>query len=218
MLTHMLRAAQKNYANISLIQSGGAVEGNAANITLSGVQTKDIIFLLVSHNGATLTAPTGYTLYDSGTLNATSPSYFWKIYYKVMGATPDTSVGITDSITDGTAYVFYVFRNVNTTTPIQQFAKTGTVTTNPPSVTTTTKSMILIGGFGGNGASSAFTAAPSGYLNFNTQDATANADSNIAGATKVLSAPATEDPAAWSGTLSWAGQLGATIALNPNAI
>lgn len=217
MLQHMLRVVTK-YADISLIQSGGAMEGAAGNITLVGVQTNDIIFLLVSHNGNTLTAPTGYTLYDSGTLSTVNPSYFWKIYYKVMGATPDTSVGIVDSNNDGTAYVFYVFRNVNTTTPIQQFAKTTTVTTDPPSVTTTTKSMILIGGFGGNGSSSAFTAAPTGYSNFNTIDATGNADSNVAGATKVLSAPATEDPGAWSGTLNWAGQLGATIALNPKVI
>jgi hypothetical protein len=217
MLAHILRAVPKvavSYADISLIQSGGAVEGGASNITLSGVQTDDIIFLLVAHFSTTLTAPTGYTLYDSGVL---SGSFNWKIYYKVMGSTPDTSVGITDSNADATAYVFYVFRNVNTTTPIHQFAK-ATGTTNPPSVTTDRKSMILVGGFGGGSAGSNFTAAPTGYSNFNTQDATANNDSNVAGATKVLTAAATEDPGAWTGSFSWSGQLGATIALNPKTI
>lgn len=93
---------------------------------------------------AALTPPTGYSenqeLYSNGSSHDTNQA----IWYKFMGATPDTSVALpqSGSASDGVGAVIHVFRGVGTSTPIDvaSATATGIDSTNPdcPAITPST--------------------------------------------------------------------------------
>lgn len=106
---------------------GAATSGS---ITLPTSATGDVMIVAISSTGALPAVPAGWT---SAAAPGASGSDFLRVIYKVMGATPDTSVTITNLLTSSTA-VAQAYRNVNTTTPLDVAATTNSITTASTSV------------------------------------------------------------------------------------
>ena len=128
----------------------------------STLQENDIVVVYYGVSSTTdvdLSA-TGYTeladLYISDTYDA---NLF--VGYKIMGSTPDTTITFsqTGSADNAGAASILVFRNVNTTTPIDVTTTTATaantVLANPPAITPTTAGAWII--YGASGAHNAGT-------------------------------------------------------------
>lgn len=86
--------------------------------------TGDIVFVAVENSstvdrGAGALVPTGYTAAHTADYRNDNNDSNFQVSYKVMGATPDTTVDIpaTNSTSSGVAYAIYVFQGVDTTTP-----------------------------------------------------------------------------------------------------
>jgi hypothetical protein len=125
-----------------------------------GVLTGDLVVALLAAAGSsnfTMSMNTaGYTnLFDLYANNSYDANL--GLFYKVMGATPDTSAQTGSFLTGGDSVVLgiQVWRGVNTSTPIGASASainTGSTLANPPAITTTAKGSKVIA-FGNAAAS-----------------------------------------------------------------
>lgn len=92
--------------------------------------------------------PAGWTLETELFSNDTHAVNF-AVWWKFMGATPDTSVTLPDGVTgsDGCAATIHAFRGVNTTTPRDATtvtaAGTNTPHPDPPAITPTTTNALI---------------------------------------------------------------------------
>lgn len=97
---------------------------DAANVQPT-LQQGDIVLVAVENastvnrttaGGADVLVPSGYTGIGTHDYRDDSNDSNFRVSYKVMGATPDTSVSIpaSNATTAGVAYAIYVFRGVNT--------------------------------------------------------------------------------------------------------
>ena len=205
-------AAVTTYANISVVESGSSLGGTAGAITFNDIMQNDVVMLFIADAASgTYTVPAGYVLGASGVITGTY-RYAW--YYKVMGSVPDPGINLNDSNPDGSGFTYYVCRGVDASNPIMS-APSPFTGNNPPAVTTTRKSLVLAAIFGGNNASGNYTAAPAGYSGFQTIDATANNDADVASGWKAVSSATTEDPGAFTSGSAFSSQISVTIALNP---
>lgn len=111
--THAATSAQTyNFSNLR----------DAANAAPTLAQG-DIVYVAVENSstvnrGAGALVPSGYTAAHTADYRNDSNDSNFQVSYKVMGATPDTSVSIpaSNATTAGVAYVVYVFRGVDVTT------------------------------------------------------------------------------------------------------
>lgn len=148
------------------------------------------------------------------------------VSYKVMGGTPDTSVTVSaPSASDRDCVgVIFVFRGVNTTTPIDATTTTATginsLLANPPSITPVTAgAWIVAGGASGNNGQAGVSYSSSNLTGFKSVNSNVGAKGSSAGAGYYSSwTSGAFDPAAFTfsgidGTAySWAA---ATLALRP---
>jgi hypothetical protein len=199
------------------------------------LQQDDIVFFAVNVSTANVTrttadlTPSGYTAV--GTVNQQSDTYDtnFLVSYKVMGATPDTSVTppIGTSTAQGVTYVVYVFRGVDTTTPIDVTAQiTGGINTgvaNPPAITPSTAGA-WIAAFGCSALSGTtlftqpanMSATTNHFRTYNISATTQ--DSTIGGALYTSWASGAFDPDSFGGSTATANSWSAaTIALRPAA-
>src|SRR6478736_2981957 len=204
---------------ISLVGSaeGSKTTSGTYTINLPGGTTTDDLVLVVVGTSALYTTP---SINTSGYTNAVSyNSGAGKIeaFYKKMGGTPDSTVVINQSDFVGTylscAEVF-VFRGVDTTTPIDATATTtsgSSTTPDSPSITTATNGSAVISAVQSN-VNDASVTAPSGYGDQGDIGATGSASSTTAVAWKIVTAAGAEDPPSWTNfdSSSWAA---VTIAL-----
>ena len=126
--------------------SSSATNGGEITVDLSGLslQEDDLVLAVWTQasNGGTIgtMSTSGYT--SIATVSA-SDTYDTELAasYKFMGATPDTDfvIGNTDDASASNTAVAYVFRNVDTTTPLDVAATTGSATNTviPPQVAIT---------------------------------------------------------------------------------
>lgn len=145
------------------------------------------------------------------------------IFYKVMGAVPDISVDIgpTTNISYAGAAIVQVFRNVNTTTPIDVLTTTATGldtgVPNPPAITPiTTGAVIVVTGTSASALSLDFTSAE--LTNFRSIISPDSIDTALGSGWKAWTGGAF-DPAPFGGGTtsineSWAA---GTLALRPAA-
>jgi hypothetical protein len=176
----------------------------------------------------TLNITTGYTAAFTQVFqsDATTTSTKFGVWYKRMGATPDTQftrTGTGNTNDDGVIIV-QVWRNVDATTPLDVTPVTSqsadTAIPNPPAITpVTTNSIILVAAASGHtDGTDTYTAT---YLsNFRTVGNNGTFDST-AGMGSVAWTSGAYDPAAWtfSGTNSTNfSYVAATIALRPALI
>lgn len=200
----------ESYKDIVVVDSGGAL--GSVPVTFGDILQNDVVMLFIADAASnTYTVPSGYVLGGSGVITG---SYRYAWYYKVMGVTPDTGINLSDSNADGSGFTYYVCRGVDTSNPIMS-APSPFSGNNPPAVTTTRKSLVFAAIFGGNNASGNYTAAPAGYSGFQTVDATAFSDADVATGWKNVSSATTEDPGAFTSGSAFSSQISVTIALNP---
>lgn len=146
------------------------------------------------------------------------------VNWKIMGATPDTSVTClgSGSGTSGAAGIAYVWRYVDQTTPIDVTTTTATGTNsavpNPPSITPTTGgAMLTVVGAGTGAATDTAVTVPTGFGN--AAHATVDPGDAIVlnMCSKQWTGNGAEDPAAYTGWTtstsdSWCA---ATVAIRP---
>lgn len=146
------------------------------------------------------------------------------ICYKVMGATPDTSVTITQSASSanqGEPGLVYVLRNVNTTTPLDVTTTTASGTTaaiNPPAITPSSARSVIVAIGGSAHGGGLINYSSSNLINTNqlsintTYDATVFA--GMANWTSGAFNPATLTGFTGSSSDAWTA---ATLAIRPKA-
>ena len=139
---------------------------------------------LVIDDGTTAYTLLGTELYANDTFDANL-----RACYKFMGATPDTSVrfGSTGATTDGGVIGVYVFRGVDTTTPLDVTTTTATglngANADPASITPTTYGTAVVAIFGSAQDTTLVDLAdPNGLLNLTQQQQAANTNKIVAGA------------------------------------
>lgn len=206
------------YGNISYV--GGRLQsgnGSTSNITVSltsltggtdsSPQAGDIVIIAAQmFNGSDISYRlTNYTqitdLYKSGTLAYTN----FQVGYKIMGGTPDSTATITGgsgTISYPYAVAVHVWRNVDTTTPIDvtptTYTASATMRINPPALTPVTSGakIIIAGGGGQYSPSNAYYSAS--YLsNFISQGFAQSNYSSSIGIGGISWTSGSYDPAAW---------------------
>ena len=127
-------ATTETAINIEYVKAGTHVNGSSSSFTITGIQSGDFILVAGASDSTNITGPTGFTNggNDGG---STSPVSYWG--YVFSTGTSYTVSGLQGSGTssNGCAYIYMVFRNVNATTPIDvSSGPTGSL--DPPSITT----------------------------------------------------------------------------------
>ncbi len=212
----------------------GEGTGASYSVDLSSIsiQQGDVVVVSTGFGSTTSSAPTcsgnnsgaytgaGAHAYANDTVDTN-----YRMFYKVQGATPDTSltIGRQNNAAYGGGAAVQVWRGVDISTPLDA---TGTPATSvntsrgdPPSVTPTTPGAIIVaGGAGNQGASGSAFTVPSGLSN-SVSDLSDGTTSDVG--VWIASAAWTSgayNPPAWTGgidstSLSAAAQ---TIALRPS--
>lgn len=201
------------YSDITVVTSGSAL-GNATATFGTSLLQNDVVFLTIGFTDTDWSVPAGYVQYTGGVL---SGIYQYACYYKVMGATPDTSINIGDA-NDSSAFTYYALRGVQTEAPVIETSNiigTTTAALNPPSVSVFAKCMVLAAAFTGNGSTASLTAGPSGYSGFLGVDAAGNNDTYIGTAYKTITATGTEDPGAFTLSNTAAAYGSVSIVIRP---
>ena len=165
---------------------------------------------------------TGYTelvdLYSDDTVDTNLG-----VYYKVMTSTPDTLITLsqTGSADNAGAVAIHVWRNIDTSNPIDVTTTTATnnnsALADPPAITTSTQNavVIAIGASGNDNATTPFTQGGdlSNFLSIGGSD---TEDATVGMGSIATTTPATVNPLAFSTSsttnFSWAA---ATVALRP---
>lgn len=153
-------------------QTAATSNGGNAVATFDVTPAENDIVLVIGGVGTTgAVAPgivtSGYTN-ESIQDDVSSWSIHYGVWWKKMGASPDTSVTVkgTGTAQDATAYVVFVLRNVDGTTPIDTATQYGTtsITANPdpPSITTTANLSWVFAATVFSGSPSV-SSQPSGY-------------------------------------------------------
>lgn len=205
---------------ISII-TGGSLTGTSVNggdVLINfpgGVQTGDVVYACTGVDGTVALSSNGYTELQTGT----STNYNAKVWRKVMGASPDSSILFTGtgSATDGMAAVVYILRGVDTTSPEDATTPAATTgnSTNPdgPAITTVTRTAWVLS-FASSDVNDTAVVEPTGYSG--TLQATANdtRDSTTAVAYKQIDPAGVENPGAWTAwdTGTW---VAITVAVRP---
>jgi hypothetical protein len=205
---------------------------DAANSTPT-LQQNDILIVAVNVAGTTDVTqanllPTGYTAAHTDLYSDDTNDTNLQVSYKVMGASPDTTVSIpaATSTANGVAYAIYAFRNVDTSSPLDVTTTTAsaanTGVANAPAITPSRSgAWIMAVGAAGVAAGAVFTnptgmSATTNHFRSATITTT-TVDANIGVALKTDWSSGSFDPAVFGGststnTGSWAA---VTLALRP---
>jgi hypothetical protein len=201
------------------------------------LQQNDVVFVAVENastvnrstgGGADVLVPSGYTGIDVHDYQDDSNDSNFRVSYKVMGATPDTSVAIpaSNATTAGVAYAIYVFRGLDQASIQDTTAvRTGGIDTgiaNAAAILPVTAGAWVVAFAGAAVASGAVFTNPAGmdsttnHFRSATITSTTN-DANIGGAIFSGWSSGSFDPAAFGGststnTGSWSA---VTLALRP---
>lgn len=206
---------------------------NESNNLVTALQTGDIVLVAVE-NASTVNrtqaqlTPSGYTAAHADNYQNDSNDSNFLVSYKVMGATPDTTVSIpaSNATTAGVGYAIYVFRGVDTVTPMDVApVVAGAINTgvaDAAAITPATSGAWIAVFAGAAVAAGAVFTNPAGmsattnHFRSATITTTTN-DANIGGALYTAWASGSYDPAVFGGststnTGSWSA---VTIALRP---
>lgn len=214
----------------------GSATGTGAsasfNISLSGLglQQGDLVIVATGYvtvggaNGNPGVSTSGYTEVADLFSDDGREAQF-SVNYKLMGATPDTTVACngSGSASLGAAGIAYALRGVDQTTPLDVTSTTATgidsAVPDPPSITPTTSgSYVVITGCGTAANLDETVTHPTGYSNGVIVGSDPSTAVHVACASKAWTSGA-EDPGAWtdwttSTTDAWAA---ATMAIRPAA-
>lgn len=193
--------------------------------TSASIQEGDTVIVFAAATGTSSVTmsigTTGYTTFINIIGNDSFDTRFI-VGRKTMGATPDTSVQVSESGANFVVATAYVFRNVNSVTSVTATGgNTGqwnspAIDPNPPN-----SGKVLIISAGASVDTTGFTAVPpTGYNNNNSSVSAVGTYGTVLGVGTKEWTSGTEDPDAWSGvstatSASWAA---CTIALYSTAI
>jgi hypothetical protein len=189
--------------------TGQNASGSAVTVNMpAGVVQNDVAVASVVHSDGDFTpalTTAGYTQAASITHSA----MYQKVWYKRMGASPDSNVVATGSgLSKGLAVCLFVFRNVHQTTALDVTATTAgsssSAAPNPPSITPSTDgtAIFIAGGCRDLGGST----PPANYSNAVSITSSGSQDAQGLAAWRRLvgGSGVPEDPAAWGGiSNSW---------------
>lgn len=187
--------------SISLVSATSNTEigGVDVAVPINNAEENDVVIVFGGHGvgESTIDAPTGYTAIATDTTQV--PSGAW---YKVMGATPDTSVTCDGggNAADAVVYCVWVLRGVDTTNVLDVSATQATGTASGPdnaSITPSTAGSWVLA-LAMSTVLDVSVVQPTGYEM--TVEATRNTtnDVSVAGATYDGWASGAEDPSAWT--------------------
>ena len=212
-------------AAISLSDYKSAIDLVAGSATMTftsgSVQTGDVVIVYGGHGyvaGGSVGpyASYGYTLIASYHGASRNPTF--GVWYKVMGATPDTEVCVYGSSNSNyeSAYALYVLRGTDTSSILDTAAVgTGPNNGNPngPPITTTRPGVWVIP-TAGNMTSDTNRGTLAGYSYPNGTNANGSIDISVDAATRYIASPTTVDPPAWT---SWnaTSYYAITLAIEP---
>lgn len=227
----------------TLTYVGGAeASGNSAsfNVSLTGLtggvasspSQGDLVIVATGFvstaNGDPGVSTTGYTevadLYDNDSRDAN-----FSANWKIMGGTPDSSVSCngSGSTSNGAVCVVHVWRNANSSTPLDVTTTTATARNsaipNSPSITPVTAGAIVISaGLGTGAAADTSVTAPTGYGNQVDVSVDPGNAATVGISSKAWGGSGAEDPAAWTNWTtstadSWAAAALAIRPASPNA-
>jgi len=142
------------YANfgasaITFVDSiSGNYEAGSSTVAVSlpsGLQEDDIVIVTYVQDALnqTVAVPSGWT--SIYTADDAVPDM--AVFYKIMGATPDTTVLVYEDVEDTGIYVAAAFRGVDTTTPLDTTptnASNSVGMPDAPSITTTTDNCCIV--------------------------------------------------------------------------
>jgi len=172
--------------------------GTSINLTGIGLQPGDLVLYVAVTESGSVDLPTGWTNLYNGRIT----TYNYRAAVKLMGSTPDSTVIVKSSGTDG-ACIAVAYRGVNTTTPIDATMTVTANTVDPPAITTSTNNAIVVPAIAGGGSTAAPTAAPTGYINFHAvRNATSSANECVAMSNKIVPVANLENPGTYTATLS----------------
>lgn len=173
-----------------------------------------------------VSSPTGYTEEWDTRVNDSRDTNI-SVNWKIMGATPDTSVTVRGygSASYGGSTTVHVWRNVDQTTPLdsivpQDYTQSGnSAYSDSPSKTPSgvTGSVVLAVGMSTGDATPTAMTGPSGMSNWRTANGVGSTMSAISGIASYAWTSGAYDPAAWTGgestnSDSWAGM---TLVVRP---
>lgn len=204
-------------SGISLVwrSQNGGVNGDGVTFNFPSATLQEDDLVIVTGGGGRNAdsevfgpSTSGYTTVDSIDAGATN-NVAAGIWYKFMGATPDTTVVCqnTGQGEDACAYTVHVLRGVDTTTPqdatfqVTSF-QTSTTTPNPPAITVVTdEALVLVSNFGNSiGTISVSGGTPATYGSLAQSNQTDTYRANVGAAVKPLLPPASEDPGVFTYT------------------
>lgn len=177
--------------------------GNAA--LPSGLEENDIVVFIGGHNGTGTSGfgsaeITGYTTIERSQTGDLSRY----VGYKVMGATPDTTIDLGAASSSGSTnggIVIGAFRNVDTTTPLDVTSTTSTTANSAdcPAITTVNNGCMILAGLVKDGSATSGSTPPTGYTLVGYERSEQFNRAAVACWYKLQSTAGTEDPPAGSG-------------------
>lgn len=206
-------------ANVNII-SVGNINGVHSNLTLTGAQANDIVYICGGHSNTTANSGVMTGGYTNVAFALNGSGYRFGVYRKVMGTTPDATANCIGSLSsaDAIAYVGIILRGANTTVPEHAVSgpNRGSSTTPSSNAITVTKNSVWAISMVGSGVNDGSVTQPTGYINtVQISGGNDTTDSSVGLATKEVST--NETPGAWTNWVSgtW---VGFTIGVNPNDV
>lgn len=196
---------------IGTVQAGGNSNGGDVTLTFDGSPAQNDMVLLFTGHGTTGTenpyspSTAGYTEVPSSHIyDTTGAKTSFAVFYKFMGATPDTSVTVQGNgvAQDATAAVSYMLRGVDQATPLDTAIQMGaefaaSTTPDPPSITTVTANAWVFAAIQWSNATTINTY-PSGYTNTTLADGVDTNRIRLGVASKEVASPGAEDPGVYT--------------------
>lgn len=207
-----------------------ALTGGASGTALTG----DIVIVAMANHypadgtGNMSITTTGYTELDGGGIYVSdSRDTNFRCWYKIMGATPDTTVALSDTNSGGdvsSVASVHVWTSVNTSTPMDVAvvpdSGNNTGVPSPAAITPITSGAIVLAIGAGSATSARTMTAPTGYSNLFYKSISQSSQVSTVGiASKAWSGSGAEDPADFGGmsTSTSDSWVALTIALRPAA-
>lgn len=189
-----------------------ADDEDALTITFSGLLENDVVYVgFASSINTDVATPAGWT--QVTTVSAGANNAHLQVFRKKMGAVPDASI-VFAAFDEEHVGVAVGLRGVDQTTPEDATTTTANSASagapDSPSITTVTPGAWVLS-FGCAEVSDASVTAPAGYENKVDINHT---NITVMCATKNISSPGAEDPAAWT-DVSGASWCAASVAVRP---
>lgn len=221
--------------SIGFVQSHSELATSTTDVTVDmsgwGLLENDIVIVFVSECNAGTSSvamvSAGWTqigsdLYGDDTYDNTSAAY-----YKIMGATPDTSFTVDgrDGSSEPSAVIAYAFRGVDTVSPLDvtptTLAAANGGNPTPPAITTVTDGCVILCHGSGSGSSMTTAPTPGANLPNNVETQTEDLGSLALGSGAAWarqSVAGTFTPDTWTGgnSSTASGRTAFTIALRPD--